>query len=213
MEKKEKEHYLPSIDELLKLPEKKDDKEKIADKILDDLDEEIALQNQKHLEEMSKLDERFAQQQKMIEDRKKRYAENAILREKLVNDLTRPELKKLFDQNREFLEEIKSGRIYSSRHVAFHKNLRTRQALMFTLITHPFSDSQIDWTYEEMTKIWLRSKKEHAANNEYVWKVLMPECFIKIYMDFFGLSKAEAEQKIKETPLVETDTSSNSNSD
>ena len=84
---------------------------------------------------------------------------------------------------------------------------------MFTLITHPFSDSQIDWTYEEMSKIWMKDKKEHAANNEYVWKVLMPECFIKFYMDFFNLSKAEAEQKIKETPLEETDSSSNSSED
>ena len=68
------------------------------------------------------------------------------------------------------------------------------------MISRPFSDSQIDWTYEAMTKIWLRSKEEHAANNTYVWFVLMPEFLTKVYMDFFGLSKEEAELKMKETP-------------
>jgi len=89
-ERKDKEDYLPSIDELLQLPEKADDREKTADEILDDLDDEIALQKQRHEEEMSKLDERFAQQQKIHEERKKRYVENAALRLKLVNDLTQP---------------------------------------------------------------------------------------------------------------------------
>ena len=38
-------------------------------------------------------------------------------------------------------------------------------------------------------------------NNEYVWKVLLPECFIKFYMDHFGYGKGEAELRISETPL------------
>ena len=40
-------------------------------------------------------------------------------------------------------------------------------------------------------------------NNEYIWKVLLAECFIKMYMDFFNVSKIEAEQRISETPLHE----------
>ena len=37
--------------------------------------------------------------------------------------------------------------------------------------------------------------------NEYVWKVLLAECFIKFYMDKFGFDKREAEKRIRETPL------------
>ena len=36
-------------------------------------------------------------------------------------------------------------------------------------------------------------------------QVLLPECFIKFYMDFFKVTKAEAEIKIKETPLKDED--------
>ena len=46
-------------------------------------------------------------------------------------------------------------------------------------------------------------------NNEYVWKVILVETFIKFYMELFGFEKKEAEQRIRETPLRKgTDTSS-----
>ena len=34
-----------------------------------------------------------------------------------------------------------------------------------------------------------------------MWKVLLPECFIKVYGDKFGVGRAEAEVMIRETPL------------
>ena len=36
-------------------------------------------------------------------------------------------------------------------------------------------------------------------------QVMLPECFIKFYMDFFNISKEEAETRIGETPLGEAD--------
>ena len=53
-------------------------------------------------------------------------------------------------------------------------------------------------------------------NNEYVWKVLLAECFIKFYMDHFGFHKKEAEERISETPLrkgVEDSNEDNSSDD
>ena len=41
----------------------------------------------------------------------------------------------------------------------------------------------------------MQTKRERLANNDYVWKVLMPECFIKFYMDFFQVDKEEAEKR------------------
>jgi hypothetical protein len=47
----------------------------------------------------------------------------------------------------------------------------------------------------------MKDKNEMRKNHEYVWRVLMPECFIKFYMDFFHVDKVTAERNIRETPL------------
>ena len=140
-----------------------------------------------------------------MEDREVRYAANALNRDLLATKLTQPILRKMFAKIRSDLEDIKDGSIESSRHKAFYKSVKTRQALLYTMITHPFTDKQVDWVYEEMASIWLRTKQEHADNNEYIWKVLMPECFIRLYSDFFKLSRKEAEHRIKETPFADGD--------
>ena len=67
-----------------------------------------------------------------------------------------------------------------------------------------FSD-QLDWTLEEIEKVWMQTKREKIDNKEYV-KVLLSECFIKFYMDWFKVSKEEAEIMIKETPLRKEET-------
>ena len=194
-----------TIDELLTLPEKPDDDGKSMDELLDDLDVQIAEQKEKHRLQIKKLDADAMIQQKRKEDREVRYAANAINRDLLATELTQPILRKMFADIRGFLEDIKDGLIESSRHKAFHKSLKTRQALLYTMITHPFTDKQVDWVYEEMASIWLRTKQEHADNNEYIWKVLMPEGFIRLYSDFFELPLKEAEQRIGETPFDESD--------
>ena len=111
----------------------------------------------------------------------------------------------MFKENKDYLQNIFDGKIKSARHEAFHKSVRTRQALFYTMITDPFTDEQLDWVLEEMSNLWMRDKKEQMDNNEYVWKVLLPECFIKLYMDMFGMEKDEAETRIGETPLDDRD--------
>ena len=56
-----------------------------------------------------------------------------------------------------------------------------------------------------MSSIWMRNKREQMENNEYIWKVLLPECFIKMYADYFQFSKEEAVLRISETPLHKKD--------
>ena len=211
--KQKDEELALTIDELLTLPEKPDDEGKSMDELLDDLDVQIAEQKEKHRLQIKKLDADAMIQQKRKEDREVRYAANAINRDLLATELTQPILRKMFADIRGFLEDIKDGLIESSRHKAFHKSLKTRQALLYTMITHPFTDKQVDWVYEEMASIWLRTKQEHADNNEYIWKVLMPEGFIRLYSDFFKLTMKEAEQRIKETPFDDSDGSSDNSSD
>jgi len=51
----------------------------------------------------------------------------------------------------------------------------------------------------------MRNAEERRDNNDYVWKVLLPEVFIKLYMDHFSMEKGEAEKRIQNTPLREED--------
>ena len=210
--KKKDEELALTIDELLTLPEKPEDDGKSMDELLDDLDVQIAEQKEKHRLQIEKLDEDAKIQQRRKEDREARYAANAINRNRLATELTQPVLKKMFANIRGFLEEIKAGLCKSTRHQAYHKSLRTRQALLYTQITHPFTDQQVDWAYKEFADIWLRTKQEHADNNDYVWKVLMPEGFIRLYSDFFQVTMKEAEQMIKETPFDDSDDESSDSS-
>ena len=135
----------------------------------------------------------------------KRRAANAILKARLARDLTRPVLGELFMANLPYLEDIKAGRIKSARHTAFHTNLGSRQALLYQMINNPFTSDHVDWTYEEMARLWTKTSKDYHDNNDYIWKVLMPECFIKFYMDIFDMPRMEAETRIRETPLDEED--------
>merc|ERR1712059_199364 len=167
------------LDELLKLPERPEDGAKSMDEVLDEMDEEIL--------------ER--------EETKVRKKRNALLRDRLEKELTRDEVTVMFRRNLTYLEKVWSGELESSRHKAYHKGIRTRHALYYMMITDPFTDEQLKWTLDEISKVWMRDKKEQMDNNEYVWKVLLPETFIKFYMDHFEVDKVEAEKRISETPL------------
>ena len=193
--------YTPSIDELLKLPDRPEDGGKTMDEVLDDLDIEIAERKQKHEEEMAKIDTDITAEKRRQEERRERMKKNAVLRNRLEVEITESVLRKMFEENTEYLRNIEAGRVESSRHQAFHKSSRTRHALYYTMITDPFTDDQLEWTLEEMGKVWMKTKREQMDNNEYMWKVLLAECFIKFYMDHFEFDKKEAEKRISETPL------------
>ena len=150
---------------------------------------------------MARVDQEIEGERKMREERRARQEENSLLRTKLQADLTEDKLRKMFSENLVYLQGVQGGEVTSARHQAFHKSVRTRQALYYTMITDPFSDQQLTWTLEEISKVWMRNKREQMDNNEYVWKGLLPECFIKFYMDWFDVEKWEAERMIGETPV------------
>merc|ERR1719318_90630 len=62
--------YTPSIDELLKLPDRPEDGGKTMDEVLDDLDIEIAERKKKHEEEMAKIDTDIAAEKQRQEERR-----------------------------------------------------------------------------------------------------------------------------------------------
>ena len=196
----EEEEYEPTVDDLLALPTHEGDDGRSMDEILDEVDREIAEQREKHRKELESIEKNIKKQEKSKQERKARYKENSLLMERLWKELTQESLKEMFQKNLDYLKDIERGKIESTRHKAFFDNPSSRQGLMHTMITHPFSEQHFDWTFALMTEVWMSTKQLYAENNEYVWKVLLSECFIKFYMDFFAISKKEAEQKIKETP-------------
>ena len=154
---------------------------------------------------MAKLDREIEESRRKKEEREARYKTNALLRNRLEKELTEVEMRSAFSENIVFLQSIQAGVTPSARHKAFHKSEVTRQALRNTVITDPFTQDQIDWTLEEMSKMWMKNEREKMDKKEYVWNVMLPECFIKVYGDKFGVSRAEAEVMIGETPLHRRD--------
>jgi len=197
--------YVPDLDELLKMPERPADGSKTVDEMCDEMDKQIAEKQKAHEEEMEKVDIDIETMKRKRAEKKARMKENAKRRNILETELTELKLRELFNQNLEYLQGVWIGKVESSRHKAFHQSIRTRHALYYMMITDPFTDQQLDWTLDEIEKVWMKTKEEHRKNNEYVWKVLLAECFIKFYMDTFQVTKDEAVQMISETPLHKKD--------
>ena len=192
-------NYSGDVDSLLFLPERRDID---SDVVLDNLDKEILKKNIKYKEDSAKLDGEIKMVQNMKKDYSRRLKENALLRNKLAQEVSNAKLKCMFESNLDYLKSIEKGEIYSARHTDFHKSESARQALLYKMITDPFTEEQVDWVLKELKDIWMKNTEDVKKIADYIWKVLLPECLIKIYSDYFRMSRSEAEKKIKETPLV-----------
>ena len=127
------------LDELLK-PETEEEKKK--NEALDEMDRVIAAREEKRERESAQVQADIAEEKLRQEERRKRLAENAKLRDRLEIEITEEELKKLFAKNRVYFEGIWDGSVESSRHKAFHQSRRTRHALTYMMITDPFTDGK-----------------------------------------------------------------------
>jgi hypothetical protein len=124
-----------------------------------------------------------------------------LLRDRFEVEVSESLLKEMFRKNLQYLKDVRSGKVFSARHQAYHQSSQSRHKLFYTMITDPCTEDQLDWILEEFGKVWMRNKKEQLTHYEHIWKVMIPEIIIKIYMDHFGFTKREAEIRISETPL------------
>ena len=76
--------------------------------------------------------------------------------DRIKTELTQVRLRKMFQKNKDYLQNIFDGKIKSVRHEAFYKSVRTRQAHFYTIISYPFTD-------EELDKVILRLNKGRSA--------------------------------------------------
>ena len=181
------------------------------EEVLDDMDLEIAERRKKHEKEMTCVDISIATEKMKQDETEERFLHNGERAERLREEVTELELRKFFKDNLQYLKDIQSGIIDSSRHKAYRKSARSRHALYYTMLTDPLSDEQLDWALEELSKVWMRTSKEQMDNNDYIWKVLLAEFIIKVYMDKFDMDKNQAEQCISETPLPYEDSGDSGN--
>ena len=193
--------YIPDVDILLKLPERPDTVGKTSDELLDKMDEEILKKDIKYKEDSAKLDREIEIGQNKKKDFKRRLKKNALLRDRLAQEISKTKLKRMFESNLDYLKSIETGEMFSTRHEDFHKSESARQALLYKMITDPFTEEQVDWVLKELKDIWMKNSKDVKKMADYIWKVILPECLIKLYSDFFEVSRSEAETMIKETPL------------
>ena len=144
----------------------------------------------------------FIEQEKQKEIQLKKFEEeNLRYRDCLVAELNESEIREMFQRNLPYLKNIWSGKETSDRKKMFLPGRGSKQ--MHFMITDPFTNEHLDWTLEEISKVWMRNPREMNENNEFIWKVILPETFIKFYMDHFSVGKEEAEKRIQNTPIID----------
>lgn len=193
---------LPTIDELLKNlnDEKREDPvqvQKFLAAARQDIlrSEELEREHQIANEEKEQADQLAKIRQTEID------MENIAYRDRLDRELDEDRTRKIIRDNFGYLQDVWDGKVESRRYQIFHKGGPAAHALMYQMITDPFSDRHLDWIMAEIQKKWMPNERLHAVHNDFVWKVILAEALIKIYSDMFNLSKEEAEHRINQTPL------------
>jgi hypothetical protein len=77
-------------------------------------------------------------------------AENACFRNRLDHELDEATTRSLVRANVSYIEDVWHGRVESSRYSAYQKGGWARHALLYHMITHPFSDSHLEWVLDEV---------------------------------------------------------------
>ena len=62
----------------------------------------------------------------------------------------------------------------------------TRDKLRTKMVA-PFSEDHLSAIMEEISSMWMRTLKEEMDNSEFIWKVILPEIFVKVTHNLFSL--------------------------
>ena len=178
-------------------------------------EERLEAQSREIFERRKKSEAEIVEIQKSITEEKarqvqteKRMAANKLRRNLIEAELSQPLLVQMLEKNKEYFEKIMKRDVESYRFIAYFESGLSRSALRFLMISNPFTEEQISLCLEEITKILQTGFKELTETDEFVNSVMLPECLIKIYGDYFEVNKKEAEKMISETPLHAVDDSS-----
>lgn len=118
--------------------------------------------------------------------------------------ITQNNLKELFQENTDFLIGIANGTVPCERHALYIQNPYgssefDRGELTFNISMSAFSTKQKIFL-ANLTRKALCAKKL-AYNNQYYFKVLLPELCLKIFMQEYNLTKDQATKYLSNPPL------------
>ena len=82
---------------------------------------------------------------------------------------------------------IFKGDIYSKRRHLYFKDVYSREQLNEKVIIHPFNDEQYEAVFRELKKLWLNDAKDRQKNDDFVWKVIVPETMIRVGLLIYPL--------------------------
>lgn len=172
-----------SIFELLAPPSKQ---EVEKEKELDELDRTIVLRKVEHEERMARLDKSIVQEKERFARLKERLKLNRIDRNVLQNTSVE-EILQVFDEIKDSIAGIFKGDIYSKRRHLYFKDVYSREQLNEKVIIHPFNDEQYEAVFRELKKLWLNDAKDRQKNDDFVWKVIVPETMIRVGLLIYPL--------------------------
>ena len=94
--------FLPSIDEILRIPDPPLDGSRTMNEVLDEMDIKIATRKQMHDEEMASVDSDIEALKLKEEEREKRFVVNGVRKERLRAEVTETVLRRMFKENTEY---------------------------------------------------------------------------------------------------------------
>ncbi|KAF2905099.1 hypothetical protein ILUMI_01083 [Ignelater luminosus] len=118
--------------------------------------------------------------------------------------LTNEEIRKAFEQNKGYIYNIFNGSTYSERHERFQKENPKDQ---FTTKDLKYNTSMLVFTYEQKEELlsylykYFDSDSGLGSNNQYFFKVLLPELCLKIFMDVYNMNYDEANEYLEKMPI------------
>ena len=166
----------PDIDDILAPP----DASVIAkDAELDALDKEIRERKDISDADFAERDRRIKEEKFQQVARRKRLQINKERRDLLERDLSSDKMKELFRMNKDYVLKVYSGEIFSERRELFVMGGIHRDRLRSKMIA-PFSEEHLDALMDEISLIWMTNEHEVMENSEFIWKVILPETYIKV---------------------------------
>ena len=207
-----------SVDEILKLPSKSEER---RNNQLDALDLEISESAAKAQLEEEASDASIKLLKERQQATEKRFEENGARRNRLHSELTESQILDIVGREKQFLIGVKSGVNHSWRHQAFNKGGHGRWALNEWVFDSLVREEHRELILDQIDNITDGGDyMQRVLNSDYNWKVLLPEILIKvavkenyyvintllslkIYKEFFDVGQREAEQRMYETPLSE----------
>eukprot|EP00095_Tigriopus_kingsejongensis_P009307 maker-scaffold320_size207635-snap-gene-0.8 protein:Tk09307 transcript:maker-scaffold320_size207635-snap-gene-0.8-mRNA-1 annotation:"PREDICTED: uncharacterized protein LOC100891944" len=188
---------IPTIDELLK---DLDSPTKKAKTSLAEIRQQFEKHEEMANEKLAEREQKRKKNQKLEDESQAFELENVSYRDRLDRKLTEWKTRKVILDNMDYLQDVWDGKVESKRFQIFQKGGHSAHNLLYHMITDPFSDRHIDWILDEIKKKWMPTEDLYVFHSDFVWKVLLAEALIKIYSDFFGISRGEAEERIQATP-------------